>query len=118
MTFDDVIKFGVTLEGVEEGTSYATAALKMRGHLMARYRPDFNAAVVATTFEEREELIREQPEIYFITDHYLKYPWVLVHLERVQPAIMRDLLRRARQIVGESVAPKKKTRSKRANRGW
>lgn len=102
MTFDDVIRFGVTLEGVEEGTSYATPALKMRGHLMARHRPDLNAAAVATTFEEREELMREQPEIYFITDHYLKYPWVLVHLERLQPAIMRDLLRRARQIVGES----------------
>lgn len=117
MTFDEIRTFGLTLAGVEDGTSYATPALKMCGHLMARYRPDLNAVAVATTFEERDELMREQPDIYFITDHYLEYPWVLVHLEKVQPGIMRDLLQRARQIVGESVPPKR-PKKRKATPGW
>ena len=107
MTYDEVRKFALTLDGVEEGTSYGTPGLKIRGKLMARYRPEMDALVVATTFEERDELIREQPGLYFITDHYLEYPWVLVNLARVRADAVRDLLRRARQLALAGAKPSK-----------
>jgi hypothetical protein len=44
-------------------------------------------------FEQRAELMAADPKIYFITDHYLNYEWVLVRLSRVHPDAMRDLLR-------------------------
>lgn len=36
-----------------------------------------------------------EPGTYFITDHYVKYPWVLVHLSCANRDALRDLLRRA-----------------------
>lgn len=102
MTFKDVRKMALALEGVEESTSYGTAAFKVRGKLIARLKEDGESLVVGTTFEEREEMMTAEPETYYITDHYLKYPWVLVRLAKVHPDAMRDLLKGAVRLVAAS----------------
>lgn len=119
LTFKDVRKLALGLDGVEESTSYGTAAFKVRGKLIARLKEDGESLVVGTTFEQREEMMAADSETYYITDHYLKYPWVLVRLARVHPDAMRDLLKGAVRL-----AQKVKRRApvhKRAGRnrsGW
>ena len=98
MTFRDVRKIALSLEGVEESTSYGTAAFKVRGKLIARLKEDGLSLVVGTTFEERDEMMTADSETYYITDHYLKYPWVLVRLSKVDPDAMRDLLKGAMRL--------------------
>ena len=95
VTFEQVRKIALALQNVEEGTSYGTAAFKTSGKLLARLKEDGDSLVVGTTFEERDEMLAADPETYYITDHYLKYPWVLVRLSRVSSDAMRDLLGRA-----------------------
>lgn len=102
MTFKDVRKMALMLDGVEESTSYGTAAFKIRGKLIARLKEDGESLVVGTTFEEREEMMRAEPETYYITDHYLKYPWVLVRLPEVHPDALRDLLKGAVRLAAKS----------------
>jgi hypothetical protein len=102
MTFKDVRKMALALDGVEESTSYGTAAFKIRGKLIARLKEDGETLVVGTTFEEREEMMRAEPETYYITDHYLNYPWVLVRLPKVHPDALRDLLKGAVRLAGSS----------------
>jgi len=48
--------------------------------------------VVGVDFEEREVLMAAAPEKFYITDHYLNYPWMLVRLSAVRPDQLRDLL--------------------------
>jgi hypothetical protein len=95
MTFEAVRKIALALDNVEEGTSYGTPAFKVRGELFARLRDDIGALVVRMSIDDRQELIAADPQTYFITDHYLNYPYILVNLARVQPDAMRDLLRAA-----------------------
>lgn len=102
MTFRDVRKIALSLEGVEESTSYGTAAFKVRGKLIARLKEDGLSLVVGTTFEERDEMMTADSETYSITDHYLKYPWVLVRLSKVDPDAMRDLLKGAMRLAESS----------------
>lgn len=102
MTFKDVRKMALLLEGVEEGTSYGTAAFKIRGKLIARLKEDGESLVVGTTFEGREEMMAAEPGTYYITDHYLKYPWVLVRLPKVHPDALRDLLKGAVRLAAAS----------------
>jgi hypothetical protein len=97
LTFKDVRKIALSLENVEEGTSYGTPAFKVHDKLLARLREDGDSLVVGTTFEEHEEMMAAEPETYYITDHYVKYPWVLVRLSRVHSDSLRDLLSRARE---------------------
>lgn len=95
MTFEAVRKIALTLENIEESTSYGTPAFKVRGELLARLRDDIGALVIRMSIDERQELIAADPDTYFITDHYLNYPFILVNLARVHPDAMRDLLRSA-----------------------
>ena len=58
-------------------------------------------------FDQRKELLEADPETYYLTDHYLKYPWILVRLPRVHPDALRDLLRGAwRSAVANKRRPK------------
>jgi hypothetical protein len=109
VTFKDVRKLALALQNVEEGTSYGTPAFKVGGKLLARLKEDGESLVVGTTFEEREEMMAADPETYYITDHYLKYPWVLVRLSRVSPDALRDLLNRALRLAQKNTrAPKRR----------
>ena len=82
VSYEAVKAAALALPEVEESTSYGTPALKVRGKLMVRLREDFETIVVRATWEDRERLMAVDPETYYVTDHYLKHPWVLA---RVSP---------------------------------
>jgi len=99
ITWDTVRDIALRLPGVEDGMSYGAPALKIGGkHLIVRWREDLNAIVIKTTFDEREGLMAEEPEVYFITDHYLNYEWVLVNLATVTPEALEAMIARAHQL--------------------
>jgi hypothetical protein len=89
--------------GVEDGTSYGTPALKVRGTFLARLREDGETLVLKTTFLERDLLLRADPATFFVTDHYVNYPFVLVRLSRIRRAQLRDCLEHS----WRHVAPKR-----------
>src|SRR5712692_4585637 len=90
--FDTVRLIAQTLTGAEESTSYVTPAFKVKGKLFARQHQDGESLVVGVSFEEREEMMSAYPEKFYITDHYLNYPWMLVRMSNVRPDQLRDLL--------------------------
>jgi hypothetical protein len=51
-----------------------------------------NTLVVRTEFEEREQLLEDAPETYYVTDFYRPYPLVLVRLPLLKREILRELL--------------------------
>jgi hypothetical protein len=61
VTYETVRRMGLALPDVEEGTSYGTPALKVRGSLMTRLWEDGKTLVMKTTIEEREELVGADP---------------------------------------------------------
>jgi hypothetical protein len=92
ITFETVRQIAQTLPGAEEATSYGTPAFKVKGKLFARLHQDGESLVVSVDFDEREEMMSADPEKFYITDHYLNYPWMLVRLSKVRPDQLRDLL--------------------------
>src|SRR5579872_1480941 len=95
VTFRQALKIAQSLGNVEESTSYGTPAIKVSGRLIARLKEDGDSLVVGTTFEERAEMMAAEPDVYYITDHYLNAPWILVRLSKVHPDALRDLLGRS-----------------------
>ena len=114
VTFQQVRKIALALQNVEESTSYGTPAFKSAGKLLARLKEDGDSLVVGTTFEEREDMMAADPETYYITDHYLKYPWVLVRLSRVHADALRDLLSRSWRLARK--IPRKASKRKQVDR--
>ncbi len=93
MTWEEVVALATAFPGVEESTSYGTAALKVRGKLMARLRTDPDALVLRVAdMGEREALLQGEPAAFFTTPHYDGYPMVLVRLDAVDPGQLAELV--------------------------
>lgn len=88
---------------LEESTTYGSPALKLGKQLVVCLAVHSSAEpgslVVRTSFEERAALLAEDPETYYLTDHYLKHPVVLVRLARVNSDQLHDLVAAARRCV-------------------
>ena len=48
---------------------------------------------------DREILLQSDPRVFFITDHYRGYPWILVRLASVDPGALPELIERAWRLV-------------------
>jgi hypothetical protein len=95
ITWATVRRLAFALPGVEEGTSYGTPALRVRGRFLARLREDGESLAVQCGFDERDLRMRADPEAFFTTDHYRGYPTVLVRLDAVRPADLSGVLEEA-----------------------
>ena len=114
ITFETVKTLGLELPGVEQGTMYGAPALKLNGQLLGcvptnkAAEPD--SLVVRIDFEQREGLLADAPETYYLKPHYLAYPCVLVRLNRIDHDALKELLHASWQFV--SSRSQKRSRSK------
>ena len=109
--FEAVRKFALSLENVEQVRSYGTPGFKVSGALFARLKEDGETLAVRMGFDERDEMIATAPEIYFVTDHYLNYKWILVRLAKIDFVALCDLLRGAARMAALENRGAKKRRS-------
>ena len=116
LDFDTVKAIGRALPNVTDGTAYGAPALKLSGKLVAciptNKSAEANSIVVHIDLEHRAELLRQEPDIYYVTDHYAPYPTVLVRLAKITRANLTELLRDACRFVSSS-ARKTATKAKR-----
>src|SRR5215470_18510019 len=95
--FEIVRAVGLTLPNVEAATRYdGSPVLKVGGIFMAGLATHPSAEpdtlVVRHGLEERERLIEDAPDTYYLTDYYRRYPLILARLSRIEPDALRDLL--------------------------
>jgi hypothetical protein len=119
-TFDTVRKIGSAIPGVEESTGTRGTSLTAGGKMIAcpatNKSAEPNSLVVRIDFDQRDAMIAEAPETYYVTDHYLNYPSVLVRLSRVSPDALRDLLQAACRFVSASEKRRRPTVSRKRRR--
>ena len=60
--------------------------------LAAHPSAEADTLVVRMAIEDRETLLEDAPEIYYVTDYYRPYPIVLARLALLDAAALRDLL--------------------------
>jgi len=96
MTFDTVRKIGLRLPDVEETSGSRGSGLTVRGQMLTcpavHKSAEKDSIVVRISADQRDELIAADPDTYYVTDHYLPYPTVLVRLSRIRPDALKDLV--------------------------
>jgi hypothetical protein len=109
--FDTVREIARGLGDVEESSAYGSPALKVRGQLLTcipiNKSAEPGSLMVRIDFDRRAELLAADPDVYYVTDHYVNYPSVLVRLSRIHPDALRDLLGMAWRFVTAKKPPKK-----------
>jgi len=117
INFDTVRNIRLALPGVEESTAYRQPALKVHGKLLACIPTNPSAEpgslVVRVDFDDRAELLAADPDVYYVTVHYVGSTAVLVRLSRVNPDVLRDLLGMAYKFVTRKALPRSPARKRR-----
>ena len=99
LTFNDVRKIGATLDGVDVGTAYDSPCLRVNKKMIAciaiNKQAEPNSLIIRMPVDQRDALIAEAPDVYYLKPHYENYPCVLVRLAKVHRDALRDLLQGA-----------------------
>jgi hypothetical protein len=112
--FKAVEAIGRTLPDVEVTTTWGHPALKVKGRMfvcVASHKsaePDTMVAMM--DFPDRDALIDDDPATYYLKEHYVGYPCVLVRLDRVRPDALRDLVIGAHRYMSGKAGSKRTAR--------
>lgn len=116
VTFDVIREIALELPGVEQSTVHGAPSLKVLGKLLAcpaiHRSAEPNTLAVRIGHAQRAKLVESEPGIYYVTDHYLNFPMILVRLSRIERSSLRKLLGKAWHLVGS----RPKTSGKRVPR--
>ena len=94
--FSRVRKVGLQIPGIEEGKAWNGPCLKASKRIAACMATHESAEpgtlVIVVDDEVRDELIEGDPSVYYVKDHYRRWPTVLVRLALIDDGVLRDLL--------------------------
>jgi hypothetical protein len=101
--FDLVKAVGTEWPDVEAATKYdGSPVLRVNGCFMAGPATHASAEpasiVVRIDLEDRQLLLEDAPETYYVSDYYRPYPVVLVRLSHVSRDALHDLLAVSRRL--------------------
>ncbi len=94
-SWNEVVDFARTFDGVELSHSYGEPSLKVGKALLTRHRiSDDSIVLKGVDPDERDALIARTPNVFFIEAHYAGYDIVLarlatVSLDQVSPFVER-----------------------------
>ena len=100
--FERVRRYALALPEVEEGTYYGTPAFRVGGKYFTRLHDKLDCLVIHVEMKDREARMAADPATFFITDHYRDAPWMLVRLEKVSAADLKELLEDAWRLVASA----------------
>jgi hypothetical protein len=99
-SYERYLKIALTLPGAEASTSYGTPSVKVRGKILSRWRTEAEGALaIRCDFLDRQILLQAQPEVFFLTNHYVNYPMILMRLEKSSRDVLMDVAERAWRLV-------------------
>jgi hypothetical protein len=101
--FARVRQIGLKLPGVEAATRYdGSPRLVLGGCFVAGLAQHESAEpdtlVVRADLQEREWLLADAPDTYYLTDYYRKYPLVLVRLSSIDSEALHEVLAISRRL--------------------
>jgi hypothetical protein len=116
-SFNAVESIGRTLPDVEVTTTWGQPTLKVRGKMFvciaSHKSAEPNTLVVMMDFADRDALLADDPDTYYLKDHYVNYPCILVRLSQVRADALRDLVIGAYRFVSARAGRKPVGRSRR-----
>ncbi len=89
-----VLKIALQYPEVLESTAYGSPAIRVGKTYLAGLRNEGELSISLPDFE-REILLETQPDIYYITDHYLNSHYVIVRLAKIPDEDLQYLIESA-----------------------
>ena len=112
LTRIEALKIALSFPDTSEGPYFNKPAVFVGETFLTRVHTKEDAMVLAIgSMEMRDMMLEAEPKLFYITDHYKKFPYLLARLSTLDKATLRELLS-ARLLQIESKAKKKRAAPK------
>ncbi|HXR94346.1 MAG TPA: hypothetical protein VN718_00610 [Rhizomicrobium sp.] len=114
LTKAEARKIALSFEGATEGPYFGKPAIFVAEKFLTRVHHKEEAMVLAIgSMEMRDVMLEAEPKLFYITDHYKNFPYLLARLSKLTKETLKDLLAaRVLQIAAKTKkkrAPEKST---------
>ena len=98
----------MSFEGASEGPYFGKPAIFVAEKFLTRVHHKEEAMVLAIgSMEMRDVMLEAEPKLFYITEHYKNFPYLLARLSKLNKETLKDLLvARLKQI--EAKKPKRR----------
>ncbi|MGZ5926022.1 MAG: MmcQ/YjbR family DNA-binding protein [Rhizomicrobium sp.] len=112
LTRAEARKIALSFEGASEGPYFGKPAVFVAEKFLTRVHTKEEAVVLAIgSMEMRDMMLEAEPRLFYITDHYKKFPYLLARLSKLDKPTLKDLLS-ARVLQIEAKTKKKRAAPK------
>ena len=108
LTRAEARKIALSFEGASEGPYFGKPAVFVAEKFLTRVHTKEEAMVLAIgSMEMRDVMLEAEPGLFYITDHYKNFPYLLARLSKLDRKTLQDLLN-ARRLQIEAKTKKKR----------
>jgi hypothetical protein len=112
LTRAEARKIALSFEGTSEGPYFNKPAIFFGETFLTRVHTKEEAMVLAIgSMEMRDMMLEAEPKLFYITDHYRKFPYLLARLSKLDKTVLKELLN-ARLLQIEAKTKKKRAAPK------
>jgi len=93
LTRSEARKIALSFEGASEGPYFGKPAIFVAEKFLTRVHHKEEAVVLAIgSMEMRDMMLEADPKLFYITDHYRKFPFVLIRLSALTKTVLKEIL--------------------------
>lgn len=105
-------KIALAIPGSEEVLWFRKPAVFLHGQFLTKVHDKEEAMTLrVSSMEMRDMMLEAEPALFYITDHYRSFPFILARLSALTPKLLKEMLvGRAAQLAEakDKVRPRKK----------
>ena len=93
MTKADARKIMLAIPGTDERLWFNQPSVFIHDRFLAKTHHKEDAVTLQVgSMEMRDMMLEAEPKLFYITDHYRKFPFVLIRLSALTRSVLKDIL--------------------------
>jgi hypothetical protein len=86
-------KIMLAIPGTDERPWFNRPSVFIHDRFLSKVHEKEEAAVLQVgSMEMRDMMLEAEPKLFYITDHYRKFPFVLIRLSALTPKVLKEIL--------------------------
>jgi hypothetical protein len=117
LTRTEARKIALSFTGATQGPYFGKPAIFVAEKFLTRVHHKEDAMVLSIgSMEMRDMMLEAEPRLFYITDHYKKFPYLLARLSRLDAKTLKELLDARRLRIAAKAKTKQAGKKKIARR--
>jgi len=110
-------KIALAIPGTEEVLWFKKPAVFLHGQFLTKVHDKEDAmALRVSSMEMRDMMLEAEPGLFYITDHYRNFPFILARLAALTPKLLKEILAGRAAQLAEKPAKKARKPAKKSKK--